>query len=143
MIAPSTYHLFVYGSLRSGFRNPAYAYLTRYFHFKGEAVVRGQMFDNGEFPVAVSATEDFFITGELYELNDTNEFSWAIEQLDDYEGLHVEEGEQALYKREIVTAYMEGQPTEAWVYWYNASVTGMQVIETGDILAYLQQKNKP
>ena len=138
-----TYRLFVYGSLRSGFHNPAYEYLTKYFHFLGEAVVRGQLYDNGEYPVATHTAAEHFINGELYELNNPDEFGWAIEQLDDYEGLNVDPGETALYKRELVEAYTGGTATEAWIYWYNKSVENMPAIDTGDVLKYLQEKNKP
>ena len=62
----TTYHLFVYGSLRSGFRNPAYQYIADYFSLVGEGVVRGKFFDKGEYPVAIAADDDSFITGELY-----------------------------------------------------------------------------
>ena len=48
------YKLFVYGSLRSGFRNPVYEYLTKYFHLMGEAVVKGKLYDLGEYPAASS-----------------------------------------------------------------------------------------
>jgi gamma-glutamylcyclotransferase (GGCT)/AIG2-like uncharacterized protein YtfP len=135
--------LFVYGSLRSGFRNPAYAYLTQYFHLLGEAVVKGILYDNGEYPVAAATAEDKFITGELYQLNNAAEFSWAIGQLDDYEGLNTEEGELALYKREEVVAYQNGQPITSWIYWYNGGVNGLPEITSGDVMDFLQQKNKP
>jgi hypothetical protein len=36
-----------------------------------------------------------------------------------------------------------GIPTRAWIYWYNGSVEGMPEIAIGDVLKYLQQKNKP
>ena len=136
-------HLFVYGSLRSGFRNPAYHYLTRYFHLAGDAVVKGKLYDLGEYPAAVSTDEEKFISGELYVINDPIEFSWAIAQLDDYEGLNVEEGEQPLYKREAVKAYINGQGSNAWIYWYNKDVKGYPEIISGDLMQYLQQKNKP
>lgn len=139
----TTYQLFVYGSLRSGFRNPAYEYLTRYFHLIGEAVVQGKFYDNGSYPVAIHTSEDAFITGELYVLNNPDEFNWAIEQLDDYEGLNVEVGETPMYKRELATVFQEGAPSNAWVYWYNGSVQGMAEIATGDVLKYLQEKNRP
>ena len=139
----STYQLFVYGSLRSGFRNPAYHYLTQYFHLLGEAVVQGKFYDKGPHPVAVHATDESFINGELYVLNNPDEFNWAIEQLDDYEGLNVMPGETPLYKREQVTVFQEGVPSQAWIYWYNDSVAGMKEIAAGDVLKYLQQKNKP
>lgn len=138
----STYQLFVYGSLRSGFRNPAYGYLTQYFHLLGEAVVKGKFYDNGVQPVAVPS-QDSFITGELYAVIKPEEFKWAIDQLDDYEGLNVEAGERPLYKREMVEAFQNGVSSLTWIYWFNGSVDGMQEIITGDILKFLQQKNQP
>lgn len=137
------YHLFVYGSLRSGFRNPVYQYLTQYFHLLGDAVVRARFYDAGTHPVATSTTDEHFINGELYAINKPEEFNWAIEQLDDYEGLNTEVGETPLYKREQVEVYQNGQPVAAWIYWYNDSIDGMPAIETGDVLKYLQEKNKP
>jgi gamma-glutamylcyclotransferase (GGCT)/AIG2-like uncharacterized protein YtfP len=142
MSAP-IYRLFVYGSLRSGFRNPAYEYLTQYFHLLGEAVVKGRFFDNGTTPVAVPTSDDHFINGELYEINTAEEFSWAVNQLDDYEGLNVEAGETPLYRREPVEAFLEGNTIPAWIYWYNRPVDGMPAMETGDVLKYLQEINKP
>lgn len=142
MSAP-TYQLFVYGSLRSGFRNPAYQYLTKYFHLLGDAIVQGKFYDNGSFPVAVPTDAESFITGELYVLNNPEEFEWTIEQLDDYEGLNVESGEKPLYKREVAKVFQEGIPSDAWIYWYNDNIHGMKEIIAGDILKYLQEKNKP
>lgn len=135
--------LFVYGSLRSGFRNPAYEYLTRYFHLLGEGIVHGKFYDKGDYPVAIPHTGESFIHGELYESNSTADFKWAIDQLDDYEGLNVEPGETPLYKRELVKVFMNGSPFDAWIYWYNGSITNMPEIETGDVLKYLHDKNKP
>ncbi|MBS1495339.1 MAG: gamma-glutamylcyclotransferase [Bacteroidetes bacterium] len=142
MSAP-TFNLFVYGSLRSGFRNPAYGYLTQYFKLQGDAIVKGNFYDNGSYPVAIPTAEDFFINGELYQIINPDEFSWAINQLDDYEGLNVEEGETPLYRRELADVYVEGKQTKAWIYWYNHPVEGMQLIKTGDVLKYLQEKNRP
>ncbi len=137
-----SYNLFVYGSLRSGFRNPAYEYITRYFNCGGEAVVKGKFYDKGEYPVARPTTEEQFIQGELYSMHTPDEFSWAFMQLDDYEGVHVEAGETALYKRELVDVYQNGKTLQAWIYWYNMDVSGFAEIETGDVMKYLHQKNK-
>ena len=138
-----TFQLFVYGSLRSGFRNPIYKYLTQYFHLLGEAVVKGQFYDDGTNPVAIPTVADHFITGELYVVNNPEEFAWAIEQLDDYEGINVEAGEPAMFTRELVEVFQNGQQSIAWIYWYNQPVNNMIPIETGDVLRYLQEKNKP
>ncbi|HQW92002.1 MAG TPA: gamma-glutamylcyclotransferase [Ferruginibacter sp.] len=137
------YNLFVYGSLRSGFRNPVYQYLTKYFHFVGEAVVKGKLYDLGEYPAATATSEEHFISGELYCINNPLEFSWAIGQLDDYEGVNAEPGERPWYKRDEVIAYHQGEPHTAWIYWYNGDISGKPEIESGDLMQYLQQKNKP
>ncbi len=136
------YHLFVYGSLRSGFRSEAYAYLSRYFTLVAEGVVRGTLYNKGSFPVAVPTEENKFITGELYLLNNPAEFDWAIDQIDDYEGLHVETGEKPLYTRALADVITGNGTTKAWIYWYDGSVAGYPELETSDVLEYLQQRNK-
>jgi gamma-glutamylcyclotransferase (GGCT)/AIG2-like uncharacterized protein YtfP len=105
----STHNLFVYGSLRSGFHNPAYQYLSQYFNLIGEGIVKGKLFDKGEYPVAIPTSEEKFITGELYAINSPAEFSYAIGQIDDYEGVLAEAGETPLYKREVVTVLQNNQ----------------------------------
>ena len=94
-------------------------------------------------PVAIPTTDEAFITGELYVFNNPEEFKWVIEQLDDYEGINVEAGETPMYKRDLVTVFQKGISSTAWIYWYNGSVEGMKEIATGDVLKYLQEKNKP
>lgn len=134
------FQLFVYGSLRKGFQSPVYEYISRYFEFAGEAKVRGKLFDLGDYPAAVPASEEAYIKGELYLIRNEDEFSWAIGQLDDYEGLTVEVGETPLYRREIAEIVFNGQLIPAWVYWYNGEVSGKPVIASGDIMDYLNQR---
>lgn len=134
--------LFVYGSLRSGFQHHAYQYLSKYFNLIGVAKVNGKLYDMGEYPVAVPAADEKFIAGELYEINNAEEFPYAIAQLDDYEGLFPEEGQTALFKREAVTVYCNNLQSTAWVYWFNGNVTGLPEITSGDVLEYMQQKKK-
>ena len=83
----ASYFVFVYGSLRSGFQSPAYEYISRYFNLFGQAKVKGKLYDMGEYPAAIPVQEDAFIKGELYIIKNETEFSWAIGQLDDYEGV--------------------------------------------------------
>lgn len=137
------FRLFVYGSLRSGFRSPAYEYLAKNFTLLGEACVKGRYFEKGNFPVALPTTDELYIIGELYEIKNPAEFSWVIGQLDDYEGLNVEVGEVPLYRRALVEAFQHDNPVQAWIYWYNQSIEGMPAIATGDAMKYLQDKNKP
>ena len=134
------YQLFVYGSLRSGFRSHAYEYISRYFDLVGEAKVKGKLFDLGEYPAALPTTEDKFIIGELYKIRHEKEFSWAIGQLDDYEGVDVSFDETQLYRRDITEVYIDNNTTNAWIYWYHGDVSGKPIIESGDVLRYMEQK---
>lgn len=135
--------LFVYGSLRSGFHHPAYAYISRYFTLLSDARVKGKLYDMGEFPAAVPTDEDYYIVGELYQISRPDEWPWAIAQLDDYEGLHTENNEPALYKREQVTTYLKNRQTSTtWIYWYNGRITDEKLISSGDVLEYLKQKKQ-
>ena len=134
------YHLFVYGSLRSGFKNPVYEYISRFFQLSGEAKVRGLLYDMGTYPAAVPSEGEHFIIGELYEAKNPSEFSWAIGQLDDYEGVGAEADEVQHYRRELTTCYINGGMIQAWVYWYNGDVAGKPVITSGDVMDYLTQK---
>ncbi|HMT75403.1 MAG TPA: gamma-glutamylcyclotransferase [Chitinophagaceae bacterium] len=135
-----TYFLFVYGSLRSGFQSHAYEYISRYFVLAGPAKVKGKLFDMGSYPAAVPTGDNIFITGELYHIMNPDEFSWALGQLDDYEGVSAEAGSQPLYYRSITDAYINGEIKPAWIYWYNGEVTGKPVITSGDVIEYLNQK---
>lgn len=137
---PGVYQLFVYGSLRSGFHSPVYEYISRFFHFAGNAKVRGKLFDMGSYPAGLPTNESSFIIGELYMANNPGEFSWAIGQLDDYEGVAVEPDEVQLYRREITEVYSNGQMTHAWIYWYNGDVSGRPVIASGDMMEFLTHK---
>jgi len=132
--------LFVYGTLRSGFQSPAYTYISRYFTLVSEAKVKGRLYDLGEYPAAVPVDEEHFIIGELYCINHPDEMPWALAQLDDYEGVNTE-NEPPLYTRKETTVYINDATTTAWTYWYAGPVNDKPAIESGDILAYIAQKN--
>ena len=140
MINSGVYQLFVYGSLRRGFHSPVYEYISRFFKFIGEARVKGNLYDLGTYPAGISTDDDSFIVGELYQAIKEHEFSWAIGQLDDYEGVSVEADEVQLYRREIVEVYFNNEITKAWIYWYNGDITGKPLIASGDMLEYFNAK---
>lgn len=96
----------------------------------------------GNYPSALPTNNEAFIVGELYELNEANNFKWAIEQLDDYEGINPNEGEKPMYRRAITTVYYNHETTQAWIYWYNGDVEGQPVIASGDILDFIERKRK-
>ena len=140
MSIPEVYQLFVYGSLRSGFRSPAYEYISRYFELVGDAKVKGKLYDLGSYPAAKPGEENKFIIGELYRIKNESEFAWAIGQLDDYEGVDVAFDEVQLYYRRVTEVYINDKITHAWIYWYNGDVNDKPEIASGDVLQYMDQK---
>lgn len=134
--------IFVYGSLRSGFKSAAYDYITKYFNLIGNATVKGILYDMGNYPVAVETNEDKFIVGELYKINDEMAFDFIIAQLDDYEGLDAEDDEQVLYKRVLTEVFINENKTKAYVYWYCGNVNNKPVVASGDVLKYFEEKIK-
>jgi len=76
----------------------------------------------------------------LYEDKSSIEFSWAIGQLDDYEGVSVEPDEVQLYRRELTEVFTNGLVTHAWIYWYNGDVSGRPFVSSGDMMEYIKNK---
>lgn len=141
MSQPSTL-LFVYGSLRSGFHHPAYAYISRYFILLGPAKTKGILYDMGDYPAAKPTDTNQYIQGELYQIHQSDEWDWAIAQLDDYEGVQPDEDGPALYERRQAVIEHNGKTYNAWMYWFSGDVSGKPVVEGGDVLQYLQQKKQ-
>lgn len=136
-----SHFLFVYGSLLSGFKSPAYEYISKYFKLRGNASVKGTIYDMGTFPVGTSHDTGRIIRGELYEIRNPKELSFILAQLDDYEGLYPDDGEDIYYKRELVTATTEARDEViAWIYWYNKDVEGKPVIDSENMMDYLERK---
>jgi gamma-glutamylcyclotransferase (GGCT)/AIG2-like uncharacterized protein YtfP len=138
------FQIFVYGSLRSGFHAPAFEYISRYFDLISDARAKGYLYDMGEFPAAVPTEEDVYLVGELYRIKQEEEFSWAMEQLDAYEGIHSEPEEGAIpYRRALTTVFTPAGNTTAWIYWFNEPIGNQPIIASGDMLEYMrQQKNQ-
>ncbi len=134
-------NLFVYNTLRSGFHKMAYQYISKYFSLAGSGKIHGVLNNvNGE-PFA-TRSDSSFIQGEIYRLNDAEDYSYVFGQLDDYEGLDAEGGEKPLYKRAIVKVLNDnGNEDDAWVYWYNRDVHGYPVILSGDTAEYYGEEN--
>lgn len=134
--------IFVYGTLRSDFKSDAYKYISNYFTLIGIAKVKGMLYALEDYPAALPTKEDSFITGELYFISNEEEFSFAIEQLDDYEGVNVNTGKSPLYNRELTDVFINDKTVQSWIYWYNGDVEGKPFIASGDALEYLRQINK-
>ena len=100
-------HLFVYGTLKSGFRNRFARRLRREAKFLGPAHMRGRLYRVRWYP-GMRPAGDGAVVGELYRLRHPAK---TLEALDRYEGDH--------YRRELRVATRDtGRPMHAWVYIY-------------------------
>ncbi len=136
-----SHFLFVYGSLLSGFKSPAYEYIYKYFNLKGVASVKGTIFDMGTFPAGTSVDTGRTIKGELYEILNPKELSFVLAQLDDYEGLYPDEGEEVYYRRDLTDVVTEqGEVVSAWIYWYNGDTSNKPIVESDNMIDYPEKK---
>lgn len=133
---PASPYLFVYGSLRMGFQNEAYKYISEYFEFVCHAKSKGILYDAGTYPVAKPCNTDNYIIGELYKIKKPELFDWAITQLDDYEGLNPESDEPQFYERTICNVITDKEIIPAHVYWYSGDVSTMPVLPVADVMQY-------
>ena len=99
------------------------------------------LYDLGEYPAGIPTAEEKYIIGELYKANSEDEFNWAISQLDDYEGVYPEEGEEQQYQRAVTTVIADGNEYTSWIYWYKGDTEGKPLIESGDVFEYARRKN--
>ncbi|MEP7079606.1 MAG: gamma-glutamylcyclotransferase family protein [Ginsengibacter sp.] len=143
MGTPMVNQFFVYSSLRKGFNQPAYDYITKYFEFVSNGKVKGILSDLGNIAVGTPCTDNKFIKGELYKLKNDRDLEWVFAQLDGYEGVSSTPDEPVLYRREIARIHHDDdQVSEAWVYWYNGDVRLLPVIESGDIFEYFKSHSR-
>lgn len=138
MYSTKSDYLFVYSSLLQGFPTTDYEYISRYFNFVGNAKTKGVLSVLNNMVVGTPCGDDRFIHGELYMIKEQNQFSFAIGQLDEYEGLYPEPPQQSMYERSIATVTDEnGNEYAAWCYWYKGDIKDLPVIESGNVLDFL------
>jgi gamma-glutamylcyclotransferase (GGCT)/AIG2-like uncharacterized protein YtfP len=136
-------YLFVYGSLRSGFKLDAYNYISSYFNLVDSAKAKGILYDMGNYPVAVLDANENFIVGELYEIKNASSLNFALAQLDDYEGVDSNSNnKKSNFTRELVDVFYKSCTVKANSYWFTGNVTNKPIISSGDVMQYYLQKTK-
>ena len=127
--------LFVYGTLRPCFGHPLGRALRKQAIDRGIGTVAGRLFDCGDYPVAVpDPMNRELIQGELYDLA-IGHALWA--ELDEYEDFRPQSVSQSLFERvQVVAMDAMGTRRIAEIYWYRASISGLDQIEGGDYLAF-------
>lgn len=152
MNSPTINYLFVYGSLRPGFRQihtiPGAAAIRRTLRLRakylGPATVAGQLLDLGRYPgwqpgTTISSDR---VAGDLYQLRDQT----LINHVDAYEGCAPGDPLPHEYRRVQTTAiltctgYMTditlGREFTTWIYEYLSSARRVEPVTVNDWLRY-------
>lgn len=138
-------YLFVYGSLRPGFRQihtiPGAAAIRRALRLRarylGPATFAGQLLDLGRYPgwlPASAAASPGQVVGDLYELRDNA----LIHLLDAYEGCAPGDPQPHEYRRVQTHATLtDGRSIRAWIYEYRHSLRRGRPVVSNDWLTPL------
>lgn len=111
--------LFVYGTLKRGFRN--HHLIEDGTLVDDHAILGGyRMYNVGTFPAIVPDTDDYRVFGEVWEVPDTRSV-----QLDRLEGV------PHMYRREMLYVFENEQIVQRQVYVWNQPIDGMPEVETG------------
>ena len=134
--------IFVYGTLRKAFQHKLFNILVTDFEFIGKGFIRGNLFDVGEYPAAVtSATSESQVLGEVYQLKGDKNMESVFRIFDKYEGYDSKKISTSEYirKRMFVTL-TNGKKKLVWVYLYNKSLNSKRMIPHGDYIKHVSKK---
>jgi gamma-glutamylcyclotransferase (GGCT)/AIG2-like uncharacterized protein YtfP len=135
-------YLFVYGTLRRGYRHPLHAQLSHDAEYAGMAHFAGRLYDLGGYPGAVPMPDGASrVVGELYRLRAPGPL---LALLDRYEGCTDQEHPAPEYRRERnLVQRAAGGAERAWMYLYNRPTAGLRLIASGDFLAAVRRERNP
>jgi gamma-glutamylcyclotransferase (GGCT)/AIG2-like uncharacterized protein YtfP len=128
-------HLFVFGTLLSGYDHPMSRLLAQRAELIGEARCTGQLYLVRHYPGMVPSTDSADqVFGELYRMRDAAEL---LRTLDKYEGCSEQDPQPHEYvRRRVTVATTDGATVQAWTYLYNRPVTHLPRIASGRFLEH-------
>jgi gamma-glutamylcyclotransferase (GGCT)/AIG2-like uncharacterized protein YtfP len=131
-------HLFVYGTLRSGFSNPFARRLQAQSLFVSGGSAPGTLYDFGWYPGAIFEAEARKrVVGEVFLLKSPQRL---LAQLDYYEG--TEEPETPFRRVAVKVSLDRGGTVEAWSYELNAATGRRPLIGSGDFMLHRRLRDQ-
>ncbi len=122
--------LFVYGTLRRGFRRHG---LLRSLEaqYVGKGSVRAELFNLGHFPGAQKCkAASSHVVGEVYRLRKPAQAFKTLDRIEDFRPTAPSPG---LFRRETAAVTLQdGERVSAWVYWLNRVPGPKRRIHSGD-----------
>ena len=131
-------HLFVFGTLLSGYDHPMARRLSREAELIGPACCNGLLYLVKHYPgMVLSTNPQDQVFGELHRMHDSKAL---LRVLDDYEGCGPGAAEPTEYVRQRVTVSRAGcaqaLTVQAWTYIYNWPVAHLPRIASGRFLEH-------
>jgi len=117
-------YLFVYGTLRPEHAPAEMAGIVRQMRPVGRGVIRGFLYDLGEYPGLRLAADGDEIQGEVFALDAS-----LLQALDAYEGYDSRNPARSLFIRKQYEVRLEHETVPCWVYEYNRQPLSSQRIE--------------
>lgn len=134
---PVSAHLFVYGTLRRGYRGEMQAFLARSARFVDTAVFRGRLFLVGNYPGAVpSSRPEDVVHGDVFRLRQP---AVVLAELDAYEQCGPEGSGSEYYRRQAAVTLRTGRRIDAWIYLYGRPTRALRPIPSGDYLRFVDR----
>lgn len=127
-------HLFVFGTLLSGYDHPMARLLSQRAELLGEARCTGQLFLVRHYPGMIPSSDPADVVfGEVFRLRDDE----LLRKLDDYEGCSEKYPPPHEYVRARVNVTLgDGRAVEAWTYLYNRETAHLPRIMSGRFLEH-------
>ncbi|WP_370476592.1 gamma-glutamylcyclotransferase family protein [Tamlana flava] len=126
-------YLFVYGTLLKDSNHEMAKFLEAHSECVGNGYFYGKLYRVSWYPGAVLSDDPSQkVFGKVFKIKDADS---VFKVLDDYEGVGESQPKPNLYKKELVTAFLEeGTTIKTWVYLYNLSNSGLVQITSGKFL---------
>ncbi len=122
-------YLFLYGTLLPRLAPPEIKPTVRRLRRVGRGIVRGHLFDFGEYPGAVLSRNGSQIVGQIFELPDDPE---VLNRLDEYEGFDRSDPKSSLFVRKRRSVQLQdGTRIFCWIYSYNRPVETARPLRGG------------
>ncbi|SMO93946.1 gamma-glutamylcyclotransferase family protein [Gracilimonas mengyeensis] len=130
-MASDPVHLFVYGTLKIGCKNPTARFLHSTQKHVGKAHFPGKLFRVSFYPGAVYVPEsDNKVYGDLFEITSQRERLFSV--LDEYEGIGNTFDAAQEFKRKTIPVHYQGEQIPTLSYLFDQDYSSYPLIESGN-----------
>ena len=126
-------YLFVYGTLLKDLDNEMSNFLASQSVFTGKGYFYGELYKVSWYPGAIlSNNVSNKVYGMIFKVKNSEV---VFKVLDEYEGLGDHQSKPYLFKRELITVFIETNiKIKSWVYLYDRPIKNLKKIISGDFI---------